>query len=383
MVYRTLGRTGIQVSEIGLGGEGFEDKSQDEVQKIVDCAFKHGINFFDVYNSNPEMRSSLGTALKNYPRSSFAVQGHMCSVWKNGQYERSRNMDEVKAAYEDFFKRMQIDYIDAGMIHYVDTENDYNSVMNGPVLEYAQQLKKEGRIRCIGMSTHNNEVALKAAASGTIDVILFSINAAYDMLPTTDDVDSLFKKDTFSGRTYEGVDAKRDELYRYCQNNGVALTVMKCFAAGVLLNAAESPFEKAMTPVQCMHYCLTRPGVAAVMAGVSSIDQLLSDVEYETASNAEKDYSTVLAHAPRKSFNGHCMYCGHCAPCPRGINVASVNKYLDLALVQKSVPETLRDHYKLLAHHADECIACGSCMRNCPFGVDVISRMKQAAQLFG
>jgi len=65
------------------------------------------------------------------------------------------------------------------------------------------------------------------------------------------------------------------------------------------------------------------------------------------------------------------------------IDIAAVNKYLDLALIQKSVPETLRDHYGLLAHRADECIDCGQCMENCPFGVDVISKMKEAAALFG
>ena len=63
--------------------------------------------------------------------------------------------------------------------------------------------------------------------------------------------------------------------------------------------------------------------------------------------------------------------------------MASVNKYLNLVLAQKEVPETVADHYKLLAHHASECIACGSCERNCPFGVGVIEKMKKAAEIFG
>jgi predicted aldo/keto reductase-like oxidoreductase len=100
------------------------------------------------------------------------------------------------------------------------------------------------------------------------------------------------------------------------------------------------------------------------------------------ANDAQKDYSTILANAPKHAFYGHCMYCGHCAPCAEKIDIAAVNKYLDLALIQKSVPETLRDHYGLLEHHADECIACEQCMKNCPFGVDVISKMRHAAALF-
>ena len=65
------------------------------------------------------------------------------------------------------------------------------------------------------------------------------------------------------------------------------------------------------------------------------------------------------------------------------IDIALVNKYLDLALIQEDVPETLKNHYDLLEHHASECIGCGLCMKNCPFGVDIINKMKQAVKLFG
>lgn len=76
------------------------------------------------------------------------------------------------------------------------------------------------------------------------------------------------------------------------------------------------------------------------------------------------------------------MYCGHCAPCAVSIDIASVNKYLDLSAIQQEIPETLRDHYSLLSHHAGECIECGQCEENCPFGVDIIGKMKQAEELF-
>ena len=65
------------------------------------------------------------------------------------------------------------------------------------------------------------------------------------------------------------------------------------------------------------------------------------------------------------------------------IDVASVNKFLDLALIQREVPETLIDHYNLLEHHADECVECGECMKNCPFGVDIIGKMRKANEVFG
>lgn len=131
------------------------------------------------------------------------------------------------------------------------------------------------------------------------------------MLPAYEDVNLLFEESTFKNRIYEGIDPKRDKLYRTCQNAGNALTVMKAYAAGVLLSDKESPFEKALTPVQCLHYCLTRPAVASVMVGVSNSNQILAATAYITSSNKEKDYSEVLANAPKHSFKGHCMYCGH------------------------------------------------------------------------
>lgn len=77
------------------------------------------------------------------------------------------------------------------------------------------------------------------------------------------------------------------------------------------------------------------------------------------------------------------MYCGHSAPCSKRIDIAAVNKYLDLVLIQETVPETLKNHYDLLEQHASECMECGLCMKNCPFGVDIVKKMGQAVELFG
>ncbi|MDR3560941.1 MAG: aldo/keto reductase [Negativicutes bacterium] len=382
MEYRILGRTGIKVSALGIGGEGFENKSYKDCEAIIDCAINEGINFVDIYNSNPEVRTNVGRALSKYPRSSFVIEGHLGSTWDEGQYRRTRDFNEVVQAYDDLLKRMRLDYVDIGMIHYVDEHKDFDAIFSGKIIEYATGLKEKGVIKSLGISTHNTDIAFRAVATGIIDVILFSINAAYDMLPAIEDVNVLFEENTFRNRTYEGIDLKRDKLYRTCQNAGVALTVMKGYAAGVLLSDKESPFEKALTPVQCLHYCLTRPAVAAVMVGVSNTEQILAATAYITASNKEKDYSEVLANAPQKAFSGHCMYCGHCAPCSKKIDIAAVNKYLDLALIQQEVPATLKNHYDLLEHHASECIQCGLCMKNCPFDVDVVNKMKQAVELF-
>ena len=99
--------------------------------------------------------------------------------------------------------------------------------------------------------------------------------------------------------------------------------------------------------------------------------------------SAQKDYALAFASFPNISWEGHCMYCSHCAPCPKKIDVASVTKFLNLAKAQGEVPETVREHYEVLEHHAGECIRCGACETRCPFKVPIIENMKQAAEVFG
>ena len=117
----------------------------------------------------------------------------------------------------------------------------------------------------------------------------------------------------------------------------------------------------ALTPLQCINYCLTRPGVSAVMLGMKNEKEVDEALKFENATKDEKDYGAILSKLPRNNMKGKCVYCGHCAPCTVGIDVASVNKYVALVKAEKEIPETVREHYKLLTHHASECIKCGNC----------------------
>lgn len=381
MRYRELGNTGLMVSEIGMGCEGFGEDACRRTKELFDVAEELGINYFDLYTSDPAIRASVGEALLGR-REKFIIQSHICSVWKDGQYKRTRDICEVKAAMEEMLRLLQTDYIDVGMIHYCDSLKDWETIQNGPVLAYAKELKEQGVIRHIGLSSHNPEVALAAVRSGHIEVLMFSVNPCYDLQPANEDVEELW-----NGKNYEkhlvNMDSSRQALYETCQRMGVGVTVMKAFGGGDLLDEKLSPAGKSLTPVQCIHYALTRPGVATVLAGVHSEEQLRESAAYETASEEERDYAEAFARFPNISWEGYCMYCSHCAPCPQKIDVASVTKFLNLAKAQGTLPETVREHYAVLPHHAGECIACGACEKRCPFGVKIVENMREAAKVFG
>ena len=179
------------------------------------------------------------------------------------------------------------------------------------------------------------------------------------------------------------MDPEREKLYETCQRKGVGITVMKCFGGGDLLNAELSPAGAALTVNQCIAYALSRPGVSCVLAGAHSVEQLNQSADYENADESERDYALALASFPKISWKGHCMYCSHCEPCPRKIDIASVTKFLNLAQAGKNIPETVREHYAVLNHHANECIQCGQCEKRCPFGVNIRDNMKEAVKVFG
>lgn len=381
MNYRTLGRTGWKVGEIGMGCEGFVDQSYETVKAYIDRMEEAGVNCIDLYTPNPEFRSNLGRALWGR-RDKFVLQAHLCTIWKDGQYKRTRRLSEVKEGFEDQLRRLKTDHVEIGMIHYVDSVEDWRIVEKGDVMKYALELKKQGVIGAIGMSSHNPEAALMAVNSGLVDVLMFSVNPCYDLLPANENVESLWDETNYE-KPLVNMDPQRQELYEVCQRKGVGITVMKAFGGGDLLSAELSPAGKALTAYQCIHYALTRPAVACVMAGARSIEELETSISYEDASEEERDYAAAFAAMPKISWQGHCMYCGHCAPCPKGVDVASVTKFLNLAKAQGSIPETVREHYKVLEHKAAECVSCGACEKRCPFGVPIIENMKQAAEVFG
>ncbi len=378
---RVLGRTGIRVGEIGLGCEGFAKMTPEQSRRAVDIALENGMNYIDIYASDPVIRDNIGHAIAGR-REQVVLQGHVGTVWIDGQYKRTRDVAQAEAGFADLLQRLGTDHIDVGMIHYCDEQKDFDAIFRTPFIDYVKGLKAAGKIGHIGISSHNPVVALQAVNTGLIDVVMFSVNPCYDMLPPDEDVEQLWAESSYEKPLFN-MDPVRQEFYETCERLGVAVTVMKAFAGGDLLKAESCPFGVAMTPAQCIQYCLDRPAVAVVLSGARSLEELRTDAGYADAAQEEKDYTPVLNNNPKFSFAGHCMYCGHCAPCTAKISIAEVNKFLDLSVAQGEVPETVREHYLALEHHAGECVGCGSCESNCPFGVAIIEKMKQAEQMFG
>jgi predicted aldo/keto reductase-like oxidoreductase len=379
MQYREIGKTGRQSGIIGLGCEHLDGKPYEQVYETINAALEQGINLFDVFMPGQEIRENIAKALGNQ-RKKIMIQGHIGSTDIGQQYDISRDMPLVQRYFEDML-RIFGGYIDFGMMFFIDSEEDYKGVFETGFVDYVQRLKKQGDIGHIGFSSHNPEMAMRVIKTGVPEMLLFSINMAFDLYPAeTYVLDELDQG--LDSAAFRGIDPKRAALYKYCEQNGIGITVMKTLGAGKLLSAEHTPFQQPMTVAQCIHYALTRPAVASVMLGCKTREEVLDAVRYLDMSDSERDYTSVLSTL-RNDFRGNCVYCSHCQPCPANIDIAAVNKYLDIArLDEEHIPSSIRSHYAGLAYGGGACIACGSCERRCPFGVPIIENMAFAARIF-
>lgn len=379
MEYRQIGRTGLQAGVVGLGCEHLDGKPYAVVEETIHAALDNGINLMDLFMPGEEVRSNIGRALAGR-RDRMMIQGHICSVDLNQQYDISRDPAVCRRYFETLLRCLRTDYIDFGMLFFVDSAADYSAAFESDILEYAQDLKRRGVIQAIGASSHNPVTARRIVESGVVDLLMFSINPAFDMMPPDSELEKMIGA---PGELMTGMNPVRAELYRLCEQRGVGITVMKSLGAGKLISPEHTPFCKPLTVAQCIHYALTRPAVVSALVGCCSAAQVREAVGYLELSDAERDYAPIVG-SRRNDFKGNCVYCNHCRPCPAGIDIAAVNKYLDIAKLEEStIPPSIAQHYRALEHTASQCIGCGSCEKRCPFGVPVIENMKLAARLFG
>lgn len=291
MEYRDLGSTGLKVGVIGIGCGAFGKMDTTLSREFMAMALDSGVNYIDIYDANPTVRGNIGYALQGR-RDQMIIQGHIGSYWNGEQYERTRDVEKAKQGFNDLLSLLGTDHIEVGMIHIADTHEEWEEIINSPFLDYVKQLKEEGKIQHIGISSHNAEVALEAAKSGLVEVIMFSLNPAFDLLPSG--------VNPWDDASFENIPASIDpvrvELYDYCAQHNIAITAMKAFGSGGgrLLDAEKSPLKIALTPTQCLSYALSKPCIATVVCGASNIDELKADLYYNHATEEEKDFRSVL-----------------------------------------------------------------------------------------
>jgi len=383
VVYRPLGKTGLQVSAISLGTEYVWHESGERVTEVVRAAVDAGINYIDIFMGTPATRENIGAALEGI-REKVYLAGHLGCADLDGQYVKTRDEGVCRDFLDQFYKKLNTDYIDVLFLHNCDELDDLDEIMNGWMYAYALELKESGKAGFIGFSSHNTRVAMEAVKTGKIDVLMFPVNPLFNLLPQ-DSADARMKGRTVQVLSEEEKAAypTKQELYQLCDEMGVGIVAMKPFAAGNILKGHEGGRLEgliSLTPVQAISYVLSFPQVSCPVPGFSSVEELEQALAYLTASEEEKDFSQI-GNSLVGRFNNQCMYCNHCQPCPEKIDIAEVTKLADMA--EREMTEDLKARYAALERNASHCIQCGACSRRCPFDIDAAANIARAKNLFG
>lgn len=362
MLYRKLPRGEEQISILGMGTSVVGEHSEENVVETVSYALDHGINYFDLAGGHAAIFPGIGRALEGR-RKEAMLQLHFGADYTSGEYGWNLSLEGVKKSVDWQLKNLKTDYIDFGFMHCLDEQADLEKYERNGVLQFLLDMKSQGVVKRIGLSTHAPALAGKVLDMGIIDMMMFSINPMYDY---------------GQGDYSIGSGSERYDLYTRCEKEGVGISVMKPFNGGQLLDAKKSPFHQALTPAQCIQYALDRPGVLTVMQGAGNVEELKQNLAFLEATEEERDYSVIGSFTPDET-KGKCVYCKHCHPCPAGIDIGLVNKYYDLAMLGDTLA---KEHYLTLEKTASDCIRCGHCNNRCPFSVEQMSRMAAIAEYF-
>jgi predicted aldo/keto reductase-like oxidoreductase len=368
--YTNLGRTGLNVSAIGIGTEHLRGQPRETVVSTLRQAFECGVNYYDLIFSFPDYLSNLHEAFHGY-RERVLLTAHLGSTERKGQYYKSRSVGRCETFFLDFLSRLGTDHIDVLFLHNFNSVNDWEKIARpGGVLDLARRLQEEGKARFLGVSGHYPGVIEMAVETGLVDVVMFPVNMFSHAMPG------------------------RRELLELCARQGLGVVAMKPFGGGKLLTRRGSfrvpKYQTAgeaytariineVTPARCLGYVMSQVGVSMALPGVKNDAELAAALQVLEATEEERDFSDLLADFGRY-VEGECVYCNHCLPCPAAIDIGEVNRLLDAA--QLGITESLRRTYHALAVHASACTECGVCVARCPFGVEVVARMKQAADIF-
>jgi len=334
--YRTLGRTGLRVTAIGYGA--METKDPAVIHRAID----YGLNYIDTARAymGGENEYIVGKVLKARRKEVYiATKFHIGS------------MKDMMSSVETSLKALQTDYIDVMQIHNL---KKVEQVENEDAMEALERMKKEGKIRFKGFTTHKNQVELLKAAikNRFYDVVLVAYN---------------FKSPP-----------ELTEAIKEAAEAGIGIVAMKTQAGGYKDHKLGnlSPHQAALK------WVLQNPGVATTVPGMDTYSKLEENIGAMGKKLGWSDRKTL--HRYSKAIEKiYCRMCGRCEDsCPKGVAISDVNRCLMYAEGYGDMELATSEYLRIpRAQRARLCLTCDGCLAKCPNGLDIGSKMASAIKL--
>ena len=333
MRYVSLGKTELSVSEFGFGCIPIIRLSRDEAVMVLRYASDQGVNYFDTASAYRDSEEKIGTAF-----------GGMRDQVVLATKTLKRGAVEAMAQLENSLRMLKTDYVDLYQLHQIAQEKEWHEVTApSGALEAVMKAKAAGKIRYVGVTSHNLQMALFMVRSGLFDSIQFPFNLIEE--------------------------AAQDELLAECRDRGMAFIVMKPFGGGVIDNAPLA-----------FKYLRSHPGVIPI-PGFESREQVDEIISCSQLENLVTEQDQALMEQYRSTLGKRfCRRCEYCQPCPHGVMITPAMGYpIVAARMSPSVAvEFCKNPMKSVLH----CRDCGECLHRCPYELPITEILRANYALY-
>ncbi|MGL5440228.1 MAG: aldo/keto reductase [Filifactoraceae bacterium] len=322
MEYGVLGRTGLNISKIGLGGIPIQRISECEAENIIKLCYEHGINFIDTARGYGVSESYIANGIKFFENKFVIATKSM-----------GRSYEVMKKEIEDAMVALKLNYIDIYQMHNI-SKGEYELVMsdNG-AYKALLEAKEEGKIKHIGFTTHSVVELEKAVDSGLFDTIQFPFNI---------------------------VEVQGIEVLKKAKSKNIGTIGMKPLAGGVIDNSDLA-----------IKYIMDSGLIDVIIPGMALEDEVIKNVksvnDFVEITASEQNEIQMLRESLGENF---CRRCGYCMPCPQGINIPvyfTNHRYI----VKYGLKDWGLQRYIAAKEQAKECIGCMACINKCPYNLPI------------
>ena len=364
MQNRKFENLGVEASVLGFGCMRFpliDGKiDEKESERMLDRAMQAGVNYYDTaypYHDG-DSEPFVGKALKKYDRSSFYLATKL-PIWK------LNSLEDVEKIFNDQLERLGVDYVDFYLLHAVDMEK-WKTILELGILDYCDNLKKEGKIRYFGFSFHDEYEAFEEIIS--------------------------YRKWDFVQLQLNYIDIREQAGLRgveLCNKLDIPIIVMEPVKGGTLAklpDEVEAKFKAvdpdASTSSWAMRWCGSLPGVKVILSGMSTMEQVEDNLKTFTDFKELDESEQALVKEVEDTLNSRmrngCTDCRYCLPCPAGVNIpANFDRWNRYAVYGNA--ENAKDRWASFKDEekAHNCIECGVCETKCPQKINIRADLKR------
>lgn len=334
MNYRILGKTGLKVSQLGLGGIPVQRIDRERTRVLLHAMMDAGVNYIDTARGYSVSEEYLGYALEG-------IREHFILATKS----MARTKEAMAADVEISLRNLRTDYIDLYQIHNPNAAQLEQVLAPGGALEALQEAKAAGKIGHIGITLHSIELFRQALTYDWVETIMFPYNL---------------------------VETQGQEEIAACGQKNIGFICMKPLAGGAIEDATLA-----------LRFVGQNPEVSVVIPGMAEPKELQQNLEaiMDTTQLTEEENKRI-AHIRDTLGTQFCRRCNYCAPCSVGISIPTMF-LMEGYLSRYGLEDWAKSRYFSSGKTASDCVGCGQCESRCPYHLPIRKMLKTVAEKFG